>query len=95
MKTQPLNRANSQSDIMPPTIHIEQPDQVVNAQPPQLSSLPFAQCSIGQFPLILLQVSNTFINAIFDAEPPHIHLSYLSNSMTSVYRLVLCLISLI
>jgi len=48
-------------------INVEQPDQIVDTQSPQLPSLALPKRSISQLPLILLKVPNTFINTILDA----------------------------
>ena len=54
-------------DIMPVPINVEQPDQIVDTQPTQPPAFALPKRSICQLPLVLLKVSNTFINTVFDA----------------------------
>jgi hypothetical protein len=82
-------------DVMSSPIDVEQPDQVSNTQPAKFSPFSFSERSVGQFPLVLLQISNTLINAVFDTQSSHIDLLDLSDSMTSVDCLILCFVSFV
>jgi hypothetical protein len=81
------------SIVLSGAIDIEEPDQVSDTQSAQSASFSLSERSIRQPPLILLQFPDTFINAILDAQSPHVNLLRLADSMTSVHCLVLCSLS--